>query len=241
MRVKAIISYDGSAFFGFQRQTSTPRTVTGVLEHALSDLGVESAVVGSGRTDRGVHATGQTVHFDLPDYWRDLNKLRMRLNRRLEAVRIKRIDPVPASFHARFDAKKRQYRYIFKTTPPSVFERNYVAYYEASFDSIRLKEALSLFVGEHDFRLFHKTGSQVHSTIRQIYDARYYRYGAYGIIRFEANGFLRSQVRMMVDAAMRCAKNEVSLAEIDAQIACKTETTRTLAPPQGLYLSKIFY
>jgi len=76
MRVKATIAYDGSAFYGFQRQTNTPQTVTGQIEAVLKQLHIDTQIVGSGRTDRGVHATGQVIHFDLPDYWQDLEKLR---------------------------------------------------------------------------------------------------------------------------------------------------------------------
>lgn len=241
MRVKAVIAYDGSAFYGFQRQTSTPLTVTHQIEKALKTLQIETQVVGSGRTDRGVHATGQVIHFDLPDFWQDLHKLKTILNRRLDAVRFKQLVFVPETFHARFSAKKRCYRYLFKTDTLSVFERNYLASYPSGFNIDRLAKALELFEGEHDFRHFHKTGSQIHTSVRTVYQTKYYTYGTYHIMVFEANGFLRSQVRMMVEAVMQCASGSISHEILQAQLKGEIQSFRKLAPAQGLYLSKIHY
>jgi len=241
MRVKAVIAYDGSAFFGFQRQKSTPQTVTHTIEQALRSLQIETVVTGSGRTDRDVHATAQVIHFDLPDFWTDLRKLQNILNRRLAAVQFKNISPADTAFHARFSARKRRYRYLFKTSRPSVFEEKYLSYYPGSFDPERLKEALNAFEGEHDFLYFHKTGSPVHTTVRTLYKSRYYRMGDTHIITFEANGFLRSQVRLMVEAALQYAQKKIGLHALCSQIDCKTRSITRPAPPQGLYLAKIFY
>jgi tRNA pseudouridine38-40 synthase len=241
MRVKAVIAYDGSAFYGFQRQTSTPLTVTRAIEEALKGLQIDTSIVGSGRTDRGVHATGQVIHFDLPYFWRDLEKLRHILNRRLDHIFFRKITAVSETFHARFHATKRLYRYIFKTTPLCLFERNYLSSYQEGFDTEKLKDALQLFVGEHDFRYFHKRGSDIHTTVRTVYRADYYSYKGLHIIRFEANGFLRSQVRMMVDAAMLCAQGALTRETLREQIDANTQVTTRLAPPEGLYLAKIYY
>jgi len=241
MHIKAVIAYDGSAFFGFQRQTSTPHTVTQHLEDTLQSLQIHTSVIGSGRTDRGVHATAQVIHFDLPDYWHDLHRLKHILNRKLHSVRIKHLYAVEPAFHARFSAKKRTYRYLFKIQRPSVFEEKYISYYPGSFDPTQLQLALNAFVGEHDFRYFHKTGSEVHSTVRRIYSSRYIRLGDIHIITFEANGFLRSQVRLMVEAALQCAQMHLAYDALKAQIDAKTHHIKKPAPPQGLYLSRITY
>jgi len=240
MRVKAVIAYDGSAFFGFQRQTSTPFTVTQALEDALKTLQIHTKIVGSGRTDRYVHATAQVIHFDLPDFWKDLPKLTQILNRRLTSIRIKQIRFADETFHARFSAKKRYYRYLFKTEQPSVFEEKYLSFYP-SFDPIRLKEALRCFEGEHDFRYFHKTGSPVHTTVRTIFQSRYYRHGNIHVITFEADGFLRSQVRLMVEAAMQYAQRKIDLEALCSQLGCKKQYVSKPAPPEGLYLARIRY
>jgi tRNA pseudouridine38-40 synthase len=241
MRVKAVIAYDGSIFYGFQKQTSTPHTVTHAIEKVLASLQIHSPVVGSGRTDRGVHATGQVIHFDLPEFWQDLSKLQHILNNRLKAISFKHISFVSETFHARFSAKRRYYRYIFKTKPLSVFEQNYVGYYEDGFDTEILHKALDLLIGEHDFKWFHKTGSDTHTTIRTLYRTVYYRHASFHIIAFEANGFLRSQVRMMVEAAMQCALGKLTLDALYEQLTCQRQSLATLAPAQGLYLARISY
>jgi tRNA pseudouridine38-40 synthase len=240
MRVKAVIAYDGSQYQGFQKQTSTKMTITTAIEEALHALHIVSPIVGSGRTDAGVHASGQVIHFDLPDFWVDLEKLKQQLNRKLSDISFKHISFVSEEFHARFSAKKRIYRYVFKTHKPSVFEQKYISYYQA-FDPDVLRQALRYFEGKHDFTFFRKTGSVTHTTIREIYHAGYVERHGCHFIYFQANGFLRSQVRMMIDAAMLCAKNEMTLIELQEQIAAKKKHTTRLAPPEGLYLARILY
>jgi len=240
MRVKAVITYDGSNYQGFQKQKSTKMTITTTIEEALASLQIHSSIVGSGRTDAGVHATGQIIHFDLPDFWHDLEKLKHNLNRKLSDISFKHITPVANDFHARFSAKKRLYRYVFKTQKPSVFEQKYISHY-SEFDPHLLMQALKYFEGKHDFNFFHKTGTVTHTTIREIYHTNYVERNGYHFIYFQANGFLRSQVRMMVDAAMLCAKNEMATIQLQEQLACQTKHTTKLAPPEGLYLAKIIY
>jgi tRNA pseudouridine38-40 synthase len=240
MRVKAVIAYDGSSYLGFQRQTSTKKTVSTAIETALSSLQIDSKIVGSGRTDAGVHASGQVIHFDIPGFWSDLNKLKLNLNRKLHDISFKHITKVEDDFHARFHAKKRLYRYVFKTQTPSVFEHKYISFYQ-DFDPLQLQKALKVFEGEHDFIHFHKTGSDTHTTVREIYNAKYKTYRGYHFIYFQANGFLRSQVRMMIDAAMKCAREELTLTQLQDQLSGHTKSTTHLAPPQGLYLAKILY
>lgn len=240
MRVKAVISYDGSAYLGFQRQKSTKRTISTAIETALSSLHIHSQIVGSGRTDAGVHASGQVIHFDIPEYWSDLRKLKLNLNRKLHDISFKHITKVEDDFHARFSAKRRLYRYVFKTSTLSVFEKKYVSYYQP-FNYVLLQKALKCFEGKHDFSLFHKTGSHTHTTTREIYNSRYKEHNGYHFIYFQANGFLRSQVRMMVNAAMQCAQKKMSLTQLREQLACSHKHTTKLAPPEGLYLAKILY
>ena len=239
-RVKAVIAYDGSQYQGFQKQPHTNSTITSAIEKALHSLHIDTSIVGSGRTDAGVHASGQVIHFDIPSYWHDLRKLKLNLNRKLIFIQIKHICFVSLDFHARFFAKKRLYRYIFKTTKPSVFEQKYISYYEP-FDKDLLTKALQCFQGEHDFNFFRKTGTVTHTSIRKIYQATYKEYHNYHIIYFQANGFLRAQVRMMVDASMLCAKHNLTVRELTQQIECIEKHTTNLAPPEGLYLAKILY
>ena len=240
MRVKAVISYDGSDYQGFQKQTTTKSTITRAIEDALLSLQIDSPIVGSGRTDAGVHASGQVIHFDLPDFWNDLEKLKHNLNRKLTDVFFKHITPTASDFHARFGAKKRLYRYVFKTHKPSVFEQKYISYYH-EFNPDLLIKALKVFEGKHDFNLFHKTGTVTHTTFREIYRTDYRERNGYHFIYFQANGFLRSQVRMMVDASMLCARKEMSVEQLQEQLHCQRKHTTRLAPAEGLYLAKVIY
>jgi len=239
-RVKAVITYDGSAYYGFQKQKTTKQTITSAIEIVLRSLQIESDITGSGRTDAGVHASGQVIHFDIPDFWTDLENLKRSINRKLTDIRFKYICKVEDDFHARFGAKTRVYRYVFKTQKPSVFEQKYISEY-TPFDTLLLQEALEIFKGSHDFNFFRKTGTDTHTSVREIYSVKYVKRGDYHYIYFSSNGFLRSQVRMMIDAAMRCAKKEMTITQLKEQLHCHEKHTTKLAPPEGLYLARILY
>ncbi|MCH9740566.1 MAG: tRNA pseudouridine(38-40) synthase TruA [Epsilonproteobacteria bacterium] len=239
-RVKAVIAYDGGYFKGFQKQKSTRYTISTSIETALDSLGIHSEIRGSGRTDAGVHATAQVIDFELPDFWSDLKKLKEVLNRKLRHIAFKHITFVNNDFHSRFSAKRRVYRYIFKTTIPSIFENRHIAYYPP-FDETLLQQALQNFEGEHDFSNFLKTGTITHTNVRTIYSARYKKFNNYHIIYFEANGFLRSQVRMMTEVAMQVSLNKLTAKQQLEQLNLQKRHSTKLAPPQGLYLARIIY
>ncbi len=240
MRVKAIIEYHGGMFEGFQRQTHTANTVTTAIETALHSLGIEEGITGSGRTDAGVHATGQVIHFDLPPFWSDLRKLRTHLNARLTYIRFKHLTPVSDDFHARFDAQVRIYRYLFTRREPSVFEAPFVAHITAE-NMEALSRALRRFEGTHDFGFFKKTGSETADDIRTVYRTRLERIGRYQAVYFEADGFLRAQVRMMLQAAFDVAAGRLTPGQLDEQLTLHRRHTTRLAPPQGLYLARVIY
>ncbi|TKI70417.1 tRNA pseudouridine(38-40) synthase TruA [Sulfurimonas crateris] len=236
MRCALVIAYNGTDFLGSQTQKSSKNTILGELEHVLSQINIDSKVVASGRTDRGVHATGQVCHIDLPLFWSDLDKLKKVLNKMLSAsILVKSAKAVDDNFHARYSAKKRVYRYIIKESSKNPFEDNFVTLFK-SVDFSKLKQNIKLFIGEHDFKFFMKSGSDVKSTRRSIYKAFAYRYKGYIILNFEANGFLRSQIRMMVGALL--ALDE---AEIKEQLLCKKNQKIRPAKSNGLYLAKIKY
>ena len=240
MRVKALISYDGSRFNGFQSQKHTTNTVMHQLQSACKRVGIDSKIIGSGRTDAGVHATGQIIHFDLPPFWSDIAKLQRYLNSYLAPyIAIKRVVPVSNDFHARYSAKRRAYRYIVSKKPPNVFEAAYRSYF---FINPKIcKEALTLFLGRHDFRYFYKTGSDTKTTIRTIYKARLYEQKDYYIIYIEADGFLRAQIRMMVDALRKVSNTALTLTQLQEQLEAKKQFSSSLAPPNGLYLCRVIY
>ena len=242
MRVKATISYNGSKFYGFQRQKITTNTIVQTIEEALNSLGIESKVVGSGRTDRGVHATGQVIHFDIPEFWqkKSLTELKNRLNQKLEYIEFRYIKEIDKNFHAQYSAKTRVYRYIIKTKKPKLFEREFVSYYPiANID--KLKSALNLYIGKHNFKYFKKEGSLTSSDIREVYNTKVKELKSYIIIYFYANGYLRSQIRMMVEGALKVEQNKITLNQLNEQLNCQKRYFSTLAKPEGLYLFKVIY
>ncbi len=242
MRLKATISYDGSKFFGFQRQKDTSNTVSQTIENALFSLGIKEKIIGSGRTDSGVHATGQVIHFDIPLFWqkKSLNELKYRLNSKLKYIQFNYIKYVDSSFHAQYSAKKRVYRYILKTTTPNVFERDYVSYYKISNSSL-FKKALNLYIGKHNFKNFKKQGSQTTSDVREIFKIEIKEIRDYIAIYIYANGFLRSQVRIMVEGAILVEQQKITIYQLKEQLKLENKYFTTLAKPQGLYLHKIYY
>ena len=236
MRCILIIAYNGTHFLGSQMQTETPNTILGNLKKVLYQLGINSKIIASGRTDKGVHATGQVCHIDLPDFWTDLKKLKKVLNKMLpHAINIKSIKEVNKEFHARYSAKKRVYRYIIKNGESNPFENDFITFL-LDVDLKKIQINIKEFIGEHNFKNFMKTGSDINSTTRVIYKAFAYKYKDYIILNFEANGFLRSQIRLMVSAILKLNPDEIK-----EQLECKKEYKIKPAPSNGLYLAKIKY
>lgn len=236
MRCALVIAYNGTNFLGSQTQKNSKNTILGELEHVLCQLNIDSKVVASGRTDRGVHANGQVCHIDLPLFWSDLKKLKKVINEMLPpSILVKSIKAVGNDFHARYSAKKRVYRYIIKESSKDPFIESFVTLLE-SVDFSKLSKNIKLFEGEYDFRFFMKSGSDVKSTKRTVYKAFAYRHKGYIILNFEANGFLRSQIRMMVGALLALDADKIK-----EQLLCEKNHKIRPAKSNGLYLAKIKY
>ncbi len=241
MRAKITLSYDGSRFLGYQIQKHTDKTVAFHLEKAFKSLNIRSKMEASGRTDTGVHALGQVISLDIPHYWHDLEKLKTFLNQRLlPHIYIKKIEEVPKEFHARYSAKRRVYRYIVSQKEPNVFLTPYVTFVKPLNKEV-LKKAVKLFEGKHDFTYFKKSGSDTKNFIREIYKADIYDYKDFTIFYFEANGFLRSQIRIMINFLLKISEGKFSIGDLKLQLTKKKLLSLELAPPNGLYLSKIKY
>jgi len=241
MRVKMTIAYNGANYFGSQVQKETDKTINGQLEKALNLLQIESKVHASGRTDRGVHASRQVIHFDLPPFWRDLNKLEDSLKRILPSnIVIRHLEQADDQFHARYSAKKRAYRYILSTQKSSPFLADLVTYVD-NIDEEKIKEAIILFEGVHDFEYFKKSGSDTDNFVREIYKTRVYNYRGYTVLYFEANGFLRSQIRLMVGFLLQISNGRLTRDDLVDQLNLKKNFKLKPAPHQGLYLSNIRY
>jgi len=243
-RYKCIISYDGSGFSGYQVQPNK-RTVQSVLEATLSKMhkGDTVKVVGSGRTDAGVHAKGQVIHFDSPllipaDKWEKA------LNSMLpEDISVLTVASVTESFHARFDAKGKEYRYVLHLSQKrDPFLRKFAYQYPYRLNLQAMEQASKFFLGKHDFTSFCAAKTEVVDKVRTIDSIDFVLDGDLLTIRFVGNGFLYNMVRILVGTLLEVGSGErkpADLVEIlagkDRRLAGKT------APAHGLYLWKVFY
>lgn len=240
MNAKFTISYDGTCFQGSQTQPNG-LSVEDSIQKAFKSLNIDTKIILSGRTDRDVHATGQVFNSLLPSFWKDLEKLKDVLNRHLPlSIKIKNIKFVDDSFHARFCAKKRVYRYLISKKEPTVFNSKYISY-KKEFDEQKIKEAIRVFIGVHDFEYFHKTGSDKENTVREVYDVKFYRYKDIYVFKFCSNSYLRSQMRLMVAALLKVGDGSLSLEDLRAQLNKEKCICRTPASAYGLYLAKVYY
>jgi len=244
MRVKCIISYDGSTFNGYQIQPNK-RTVQGELQQALTKMhkGKEVKVVASGRTDTGVHAVGQVIHFDT-----DLNipveKWPVALNALLpDDIVVKEASVVNDSFHARFNAKKKEYRYFIQYSPqPDVFKRNYVFHVENTLNIEKMKEASKLLLGTHDFTSFCSAKTEVEDKVRTLYNIDIWSKEDKIVFRFIGSGFLYNMVRILVGTLLEIGLEQRQPNDIKNILEAKERSMAgKTAPGKGLYLWKVYY
>ncbi|WP_027106598.1 tRNA pseudouridine(38-40) synthase TruA [Ligilactobacillus ceti] len=246
-RYKIVLAYDGTNFAGFQRQPQQ-RTVQSVLENALNKMSKKDDYItihGSGRTDSGVHALGQVVHFDFPHHipaegmLRGLNSM-MPLDCEVKACEI-----VSDDFHARFTNHGK--RYVYRVSQGEFvdpFKRLYTGHYKYKLDLSRMEAAMEDVMGTHDYSSFVAAGSQTTNHVRTIYEAKVYRDQANDEIVFEfcGNGFLYNQVRIMVATLLEIGNGRrpihdfLRLYEVKDRNEC-----RETAPASGLYLKEVYY
>ncbi|HEY6408608.1 MAG TPA: tRNA pseudouridine(38-40) synthase TruA [Ktedonobacteraceae bacterium] len=250
------IEYDGTDYHGFQRQSARHgQTVQGVLEAAIATISQQKCVVnGAGRTDAGVHASGQVIHFRVnshlqPDIWmRALNAVLP------NTVAVRWAREVPESFHARFSALRRSYRYtIWNDSAPTPLLARYSYYCQQALHVELMDEACQLLLGRKDFGAFGRSPNQTnpkkpgpHSCIRTMLQARCIREDARAkaliYCDFTADAFLTGMVRRTVGTLLLVGQKRLSLAEFAAivQNAKKTHPG-SAAPPHGLCLVRVDY
>jgi len=238
--IKLILAYDGSMFQGSATQ-KTKNTVQDKLQECFEILNIDQKLNLSGRTDKNVHATKQVASIKIPNYWKDISKLKSKLNQLLpNAIHIRYIQKITDDFHARFSAKKREYRYLLSKYPTTVFNDKYL-YYHPNLDIEEIKLALPHLIGVYDFEYFSKKGSEPKSTIREIFDIKLYSYKDIYVLKFCANSYLRSQIRMIVSFLLKISDKKLTITDLKNQLLKKEQLSWTVAPSNGLYLSKIFY
>ena len=242
-RFAAGLEYDGSAFFGWQTQ-SHARSVQQVLNAAIGTVANEPiTTAAAGRTDSGVHACGQVVHFDT-DAERPLRSWLLGINSNLPRdVSVQWVRAVPYGFHARYTALARTYRYvILHREVRSALERYRAWCCRGSLAPERMAAAGTCLIGEHDFSAFRGAGCQARSPVRRIERLVVTREGDYVHVEVRANGFLYHMVRNVVGALVRIGMGDAEpgwmadlLAGRDRRLGAPT------APPEGLYLAEVHY
>ena len=235
MKYMMVISYDGSKFHGFQRQRNV-RNVQGYLEDELSKILNEEIIVkGAGRTDRGVHALYQVVHFETS---KDVSNLKKSLNSVLEDLKIKKIKKVNEDFHARHSVKNKTY--LYKVDLSNNKDDNYYLKVRNNLDIKEMKKVSSLFLGTHDFKNF-VAGERL-DYIGTILDIKIYKFNNILYFKFKGIGFYRYMVRNLVGALLEVGKGKASKETIENMLK-HPEIDKRLptSSPNGLYLLKINY
>lgn len=245
-RYKATISYDGTLFSGFQRQ-SHARTVQEEIEKTLQKLasGQPVPIHGAGRTDAGVHAYGQVIHFDLPQK-RDLEKLRFALDTQTPAdIDVVDLAIVADDFHCRYQKHSKTYEFLVDNgRSKNPMMRHYATHYPYLLDINKMQEAIKDLVGTHDFTGFTAAGTSVENKVRTITEATLVQDDKTGflVFTFSGNGFLYKQVRNMVGTLLKIGNGRMPVEQIKVILDSKN---RQLAGPtpagNGLYLKEIRY
>ena len=245
MKIRLLLSYKGSQFFGWQRQ-SNKRTVQAEIENALFQLfKTNISVVGSGRTDTGVHALGQTAHLELEDKLLKKIPLKSALNHYLpKDISVLECWQAPKEFHARFSAKKKSYWYFIWTgdSPPVLF-RDLVWWKKGDLPLEKLQKISKLTLGTQDFKSFQSAGSSVKTTVRSIYQSQWIRVSpSLYCYKITGSGFLKQMVRNLVGTCIELLKDKNPEKKLKNILACRDRKAALgTAPGQGLYLKKIFY
>jgi tRNA pseudouridine38-40 synthase len=245
LKFKLVIAYDGTAYQGWQMQ----KIGTGVqekVEHALAKLfPSKPRLHGSSRTDTGVHALGMVAHFEALECNMDGRKLALALNAWLpEDVRVLSAGRAPEKFHARFDAKGKQYRYfVWNHTAMNPLIRGTAWHVPRTLDLKAMREAAALFVGKHDFKSFAANRNyEMETTVRTLMRCDFKKSGPLLTFFIEGDGFLYKMCRGIVGTIVQVGLGKFPASEIKVMLAQKDRRVAGMsAPAKGLVLWRVFY
>ncbi len=241
-RYRLILEYDGTHFAGWQIQPGK-RTVQGEVEKALGELFQEKVrVTAAGRTDAGVHARGQVVHFDAR-HFRPVRGILLGLNTLLpDDVAVRQVEPVPSSFDARFSAVWRQYCYRIVQRPTALLRR-YAWVFLQELNVHDMQRCAEEIRGEHDFRAFCSAQAEANHYRCTVYRANWeYERNDRLTFTIVANRFLHNMVRILVGTMVEVGKGKYSPEDFRRMLQSRDRTEAgPTAPPQGLFLEKVAY
>ena len=241
--IKLTIEYDGKDFNGWQKQPNK-LNIQGEIEKAIYNITKEKVdLIGSGRTDAGVHALGQIANFKTNSNI-SIEKLPLAINSQLKnSIIIKKAEVVDERFHSRYNAKQKTYRYIINNSKSgTAIYRNLEYCFPIELDVEKMKEATKYFEGEHDFKAFKSSGTSGKNSVRTIYKAIVKKEGERIIIELTGNGFLYNMVRIISGTLLEVGMGKIAPDEIENIIESKDrqKAGKTL-PAHGLYLVEVLY
>ena len=241
--IKLTIEYDGKEYNGWQKQPNK-LNIQGEIEKAIENVtGKQVDLIGSGRTDAGVHAFGQVANFKIDSEF-PIEKMATAINSQLKkSICIKKAEDVPLEFHSRYNCHSKTYEYVINNSlEGTAIYRNFTYHISQKLDVNKMQEAASYLIGEHDFSSFKSSGTSSKSSVRTIYSAKVMQKQNQIIIQLTGNGFLYNMVRIisgtLVDVGMKNIEPEEVKKILEAknrQLAGKT------LPPQGLFLIEVKY
>jgi len=242
--VRLVLAYDGTRYFGWQRQREEP-TIQGTLEDAIRRMtGETSALIASGRTDAGVHALHQVCHFKTSSEMSPA-ALKKGLNALTPGdILVKDVQVAPQDFHARYSARSKTYEYRVLNRPdPDVFIRAYTWHVPHALDFEAMKACVDILPGRHDFTSFRSSGSTNINPVREMTRSELHRSDEHHLrFIFEADGFLRHMVRNMVGTIIEVGQRRFSYDDFVAILHARDRRVAgTMAPPHGLYLTMVNY
>ena len=245
MRYKIIIEYDGTPFVGWQKQENG-RSIQESIESAIKKIFEEEVVIfGAGRTDAGVHAIGQTAHFDIKKKSFDTYVIKNALNDHLRPLPISILDveEVDENFHARFDAIQRKYLYrIINRKSPLTIEKGRAWQVHKSLSGEPMKKCIPLIEGKHDFTTFRSSHCQSESPIKTIDEVKITQSDENIYFGISAKSFLHHQVRSLVGSLKMVGDGSWSIHDFDNALKSKNRSKcGALAPSEGLYFMEVKY
>ena len=242
--IKLLIEYDGTNYLGWQVQAKG-LTIQGVIEEKLTLLtGEKIGLIGSGRTDAGVHALGQVAGFKTKSRM-ETRTLRKALNSLLPSdIVIQEVDEVEEDFHARKNPKSKVYEYrILNREVRSPFHRVYAWHIPQRLNFKEMERASRMLIGEHDFSCFRSVGTPTKTAVRKIFRAEWKRNReGFFLFEIEGNGFLKQMVRAIVGTLVEVGKGRVSLEGFREILELKDRSKAgPTAPARGLFLKEVKY
>ena len=241
---KIIIQYDGTRYKGWQVQKSTDMTIQGKIQSVLSEMTRhEIEVIGSGRTDAGVHAYGQVANFHVPEHFKAQEILEY-LNHYLPMdIAVISIEEVDDRFHARFNAVSKTYVYrIHTSTIPNVFERKYMYTYTEQLDVLAMCKAAKLMLGTHDFAAFCGNKKMKKSTVRTVTAIDIVEKENEILISYTGDGFLQQMIRIMTGTLIEVGNGTKKPEDIPKILESKVrERAGFTVPAEGLALKSVSY